>query len=176
MSLLAAILGTILGLFVGVARMSRNPLLARLALAYVEVLRNVPLLLYLFLWYSLIILVFPPVKQALNVLPGVYLSNSGLVVPAVFVESGAALLALFVFAAIAAAILIRRIGQQRRVATGRSNHGAAIACLVLLLPPLILWMLGLVSFGWDIPQAGRFRLTGGLHVRPEFVALLFGLL
>lgn len=175
-SLLAAILGTILGLFVGVARMSRNPLLARLALAYVEVLRNVPLLLYLFLWYSLIILVFPPVKQALNVLPGVYLSNSGLVLPAVFVENGAALLALFVCAAIAAAILIRRIGQQRRVATGRSNHGTAIACLVLLLPPLILWMLGLVSFGWDIPQAGRFRLTGGLHVRPEFVALLFGLL
>jgi general L-amino acid transport system permease protein len=120
--------------------------------------------------------VFPPVKQALNVLPGVYLSNSGLVLPAVFLESGAAVFALVVCAGIAAAILIRRIGQQRRVATGRSNHGRAIACLALLLPPLLLWMLGLVSFGWDIPQAGRFRLTGGLHVRPEFVALLFGLL
>ncbi|MCV9962016.1 ABC transporter permease subunit [Pararhizobium sp. BT-229] len=175
-SALAAILGTLLGLFVGVARMSRNPLLARLALAYVEVLRNVPLLLYLFLWYSLIILVFPPVKQALNILPGVYLSNSGLVLPALFVENGAAILALSVFASAIAAILIRRVATKRRIATGQSNHGALVALFVLLVPAFLLWVSGGVSLGWDIPQAGRFRLTGGLHVRPEFVALLFGLL
>ena len=174
-SLLAAIFGTMLGLAVGIARMSRNPLLARLALVYVELLRNVPLLLYLFLWYSLIILILPPVKKALNLLPGVYLSNSGLVVPAALVESGGlALLACLVGGAVAA-LVIRNAATKRRVATGQSNHGGLIALAALVGPMLLLWLAGGVSIDWDFPTAGKFRLTGGLHVRPEFVALLFGL-
>ena len=174
-SLLAAFFGTLLGLAVGIARMSRNPLLARLALLYVELLRNVPLLLYLFLWYSLIILILPPVKQALNLLPGVYLSNSGLVVPAAVVQSGgAALLACFL-GGITAAVLIRKFSARKRVATGQSNHGGLFALAALLAPALLLWLSGGLAIDWDFPTAGKFRLTGGLHVRPEFVALLFGL-
>ncbi|MGB3876078.1 MAG: ABC transporter permease subunit [Shinella zoogloeoides] len=174
-SLLAAIFGTVLGLAVGIARMSRNPLLARLALVYVELLRNVPLLLYLFLWYSLIILILPPVKQALNLLPGVYLSNSGLVVPAALVESGGLALLACLLGGAVAALVIRNVATKKRVATGRSNHGGLIALTVLVGPALLLWLAGGVSIDWDFPTAGKFRLTGGLHVRPEFVALLFGL-
>jgi general L-amino acid transport system permease protein len=174
-SLLAAIFGTLIGLAVGIARMSRNPLLARLALVYVELLRNVPLLLYLFLWYSLIILILPPVKQALNLLPGVYLSNSGLVVPAALIESGGAALLACLLGGAVAAFVIRRLSTQKRVATGRSNHGALIATAAFVLPTLMLWLSGGFSIDWDFPTAGKFRLTGGLHVRPEFVALLFGL-
>ncbi len=174
-SLLAAVFGTLLGLAVGIARMSRNPLLARLALVYVELLRNVPLLLYLFLWYSLIILVLPPVKQALNLLPGVYLSNSGLVVPAALVESGGGALLACLLGGAAAAFVIRRVSTRKRVATGRSNHGGLVALAVLVVPVLALWLSGGVGIAWDFPTAGKFRLTGGLHVRPEFVALLFGL-
>jgi general L-amino acid transport system permease protein len=174
-SLLAAVFGTLIGLAVGIARMSRNPLLARLALVYVELLRNVPLLLYLFLWYSLIILILPPVKQALNLLPGVYLSNSGLVVPAALIESGGAALLACLLGGAAAAFVIRRVSTQKRVATGQSNHGAYIATAAFVLPALLLWLSGGFSIDWDFPTAGKFRLTGGLHVRPEFVALLFGL-
>jgi general L-amino acid transport system permease protein len=174
-SLLAAIFGTLIGLAVGIARMSRNPLLARLALVYVELLRNVPLLLYLFLWYSLIILILPPVKQALNLLPGVYLSNSGLVVPAALIESGGAALLACLLGGAVAAFVIRRVSTQKRVATGQSNHGAYIATAAFVLPALLLWLSGGFSIDWDFPTAGKFRLTGGLHVRPEFVALLFGL-
>ncbi|MGQ3209912.1 MAG: amino acid ABC transporter permease [Shinella sp.] len=174
-SLLAAIFGTLLGLAVGIARMSRNPLLARLALVYVELLRNVPLLLYLFLWYSLIILILPPVKQALNLLPGVYLSNSGLVVPAAVVQSGGAALFACLVGGAAAALFIRTMATRKRIATGQSNHGGLIAIAVLLAPVLLLWFTGGFAADWDFPTAGKFRLTGGLHVRPEFVALLFGL-
>ncbi|WP_439616410.1 amino acid ABC transporter permease [Shinella sp.] len=174
-SLLAAIFGTLLGLAVGIARMSHNPLLARLALTYVELLRNVPLLLYLFLWYSLIILVLPPVKQALNLLPGVYLSNSGLVVPAALLQSGGlALLACLVGGA-AAAFFIRTVATRRRIATGQPNQGGLLAIAALLAPVILLWLSGGFAVDWDFPTAGKFRLTGGLHVRPEFVALLFGL-
>jgi len=174
-SLLAAFFGTLLGLGVGIARMSRNPLLARLALIYVELLRNVPLLLYLFLWYSLIILILPPVKQALNLLPGVYLSNSGLVVPAAVVQSGGAALFACLVGGAAVALFIRTMATRKRIATGQSNHGGLIAIAVLLAPVLLLWFTGGFAVDWDFPNAGKFRLTGGLHVRPEFVALLFGL-
>lgn len=174
-SLLAAFFGTLLGLAVGIARMSRNPLLARLALIYVELLRNVPLLLYLFLWYSLIILILPPVKQALNLLPGVYLSNSGLVVPAAVLQSGGAALFACLVGGAAVALFIRTMATRKRIATGQSNHGGLIAIAVLLAPVLLLWFTGGFAVDWDFPTAGKFRLTGGLHVRPEFVALLFGL-
>ena len=174
-SLLAAIFGTILGLAVGIARMSKNPLLARLALVYVELLRNVPLLLYLFLWYSLIILILPPVKQALNLLPGIYLSNSGLVVPGAVVERGGLALLTCIIGGAAAALVIRTVATKRRVATGQSNHGGLLALAALIGPTLLLWLAGGLAITWDFATAGKFRLTGGLHVRPEFVALLFGL-
>ena len=77
-SVFAVILSSVLGLVVGLARLSRNPLLSFLALLYVEALRNVPLLLYLFLWYALIVAVFPPVREAWQILPDVFLSNGGL--------------------------------------------------------------------------------------------------
>lgn len=174
-SLLAAIFGTLLGLAVGIARMSRNPLLARLALIYVELLRNVPLLLYLFLWYSLIILVLPPVKQALNLLPGVYLSNSGLVVPAALLQSGGVALLACLVGGAAAALFIRTVATRKRIATGQPSHGSLLAIGAFLAPVLLLWFAGGFTLDWDFPTAGKFRLTGGLHVRPEFVALLFGL-
>src|SRR5918994_7074550 len=82
-SILGVVLATVLGLAVGIARLARNPLLAFLALLYVEALRNVPLLLYLFLWYALIVTSLPPVRDAWEFLPGVFLSNSGLTIPSI---------------------------------------------------------------------------------------------
>lgn len=77
-SVLAAIFGTVIGLLVGIGRMSRNPLLQRLMLVYIEVMRNVPLLLYLLFWYALIINVLPPVRAALAIAPNIYLSIAAL--------------------------------------------------------------------------------------------------
>jgi len=79
-SALGIVLATILGTVVGVARLSGNWLVARLAAIYVEALRNVPLLLHLFVWYG-VLTALPGARQALHPLPGVFLSNRGLVVP-----------------------------------------------------------------------------------------------
>ncbi|MCK3778886.1 ABC transporter permease subunit [Ensifer sesbaniae] len=174
-SLLAALLGTILGLLVGVGRLSHNPVLSRLMLAYVEALRNVPLLLYLLLWYSLIISAFPPVKQAIEMLPGVFLSNSGLVMPALHWESGFAALVTALIVAVAAATFAARILGRRRVVTGKDMPVAAIATLAFFLPIAAALLIANISVAWDVPVLGRFRLSGGYHLRPEFVALLLGL-
>ncbi|HEV7318670.1 MAG TPA: ABC transporter permease subunit [Ensifer sp.] len=174
-SLLAALFGTVLGLLVGIGRLSHNPVLSRLMLGYIEALRNVPLLLYLLLWYSLIISTFPPVKQAIQMLPGVFLSNSGLVMPALRWESGfAALVIAFVVGAVAAAFSARILGR-RRVATGKDAPIALVATLAFLLPVASAALLANIAVTWDVPELGRFRLSGGYHLRPEFVALLLGL-
>ncbi|ENN89675.1 putative amino acid ABC transporter permease protein [Rhizobium freirei PRF 81] len=174
-SLLAAILGTLLGLLVGIGRMSRNPLLQRLMLVYIEVLRNVPLLLYLLFWYALVINVLPPVRAALEIAPHIYLSNSGLAIPGVsFVDGSAAPLAA-IAVGLVIAFIVYRIALRRRLACGRSNYGGIIALAAAIAPLFLVWLLYGISLNWDIPQQGRFRLSGGLQVRPEFVALLFGL-
>ncbi|MBZ7925489.1 ABC transporter permease subunit [Ensifer adhaerens] len=174
-SLLAAILGTIFGLLVGIGRLSHNPVLSRLMLAYVEALRNVPLLLYLLLWYSLIISTFPPVKQAIQMLPGVFLSNSGLVMPALHWESGFAALVTAILVGIVAATFVARMLGRQRVVSGKDRPVALIATVAFLLPLVAALLLANISVTWDVPELGRFRLSGGYHLRPEFVALLLGL-
>lgn len=173
-SLLAALFGTLIGLVVGIARLSHNPLLGRLALLYVEALRNVPLLLYLFLWYTVIIVALPPVKNALTLLPGVHLSNSGLVVPAVALVSGHGLLLAALALGLVAAVVLAQRRTARRLASGHDG-GPLPVCAALLAPVLLVLATGLVTATVQMPEAGRFRITGGLQVRPEFVALLFGL-
>lgn len=174
-SALAAVFGTFIGLLVGIGRMSRNPLLQRLMLAYVEALRNVPLLLYLLFWYAVIINVLPPVRSALPLAPHVYLSNSGLVIPSISFERGFALTAAAIALGIVCSFIVRHVAIRHRLATGRSNHGTLVALIVAVAPIVLLIILGGIAMAVDLPEKGRFRLTGGLQVKPEFVALLFGL-
>lgn len=174
-SLLAIVLGTIIGTLVGIARLSKNPLLARLMLVYVEALRNVPLLLYLFLWYAAIIFTLPPVKQAITLLPGVYISNSGLVVPALTWNSGFWALAIAAVLGLAAAFAWQALARRKRIATGHARPVWPVALALFVAPLVIAALLFNVSAQLDWPELGRFRLTGGAHLKPEFVALLLGL-
>lgn len=174
-SALAALFGSIIGLMVGIGRLSRNPLLSKLMLAYVEMLRNVPLLLYLFLWYALIIAVFPPVKQAIQFLPGFFLSNSGLAMPAITFQEGFKPLLVALAVGGVAAFIVRRHLLQRRVATGEEHPVAVLTSFAFAAPLLVAALLADVAVAWDVPVLGKFRLSGGYHIRPEFVALLVGL-
>lgn len=174
-ALLSIVLGTIIGTLVGIARLSSNPLLARLMLFYVEALRNVPLLLYLFLWYSVIIFALPPVKQAIALLPGVFVSNSGLVVPTAIWQSGFSTVLAAIGTGIVAAISWQVWAGRRRVTTGKAVPGWPIAILLLVLPIAAVFLLADIRAELDWPVLGKFRLTGGAHLKPEFVALLLGL-
>lgn len=171
----SVVLATIIGLFVGIARLSRNPLLALLAFLYVEALRNVPLLLYLFLWYALIVTSLPSVRDAWEILPHVFMSNSGLTVPSFqwTGEHSAVLAALALGAALA--IGLHRRTMAERVRTGRSRTTWPLTALALLAPPLLAILIIQPEFAVSLPEKGRFRLTGGAQLRPEFTALLVGL-
>ena len=174
-SAVGVVLATAIGLFVGISRLSANPLLSFLALLYVEALRNVPLLLYLFLWYALIVTGLPSVREAWQPLPNVFLSNGGLWVPALqwtWAHTGV-LLALL--GGCLAALALTRRARERRVQTGQERRVWPLVLGTILGPPLI--AAPVLNPDWTVswPEKGRFRLAGGAQLTPEFTALLVGL-
>lgn len=174
-SIFAVMLSSVLGLIVGIARLSRNPLLSFLALIYVEALRNVPLLLYLFLWYALIVAVFPPVREAWQILPDVFLSNGGLIVPSLQWSSAHSGVLASAVLGIVLAFVVASALRRRRVASGHARAAWPFVMLALLGPPLLAILLLQPDLVVNWPERGRFRITGGVQVTPEFTALLVGL-
>lgn len=171
------VLATVLGLGLGVARLSRNWLLARLATAYVEVFRNVPLLLWLVFAYAALRVSLPRLRQSLTLLgDAVLMSNRGVALPW---PRASATFPAFVPWGIAAVILglATWVWLQRRsaAAAGRAA-GFGRACLVAL----VVCVAGFVATGaapiyWSVPRVSGFRYQGGVVLTPEFTALLLGL-
>lgn len=168
-------LATIIGLFVGIARLSRNPLLAFLAFLYVEALRNVPLLLYLFLWYALIVTGLPAVREAWEILPHVFLSNSGLTVPSLVWTSAHTIILLALVLGGVLGIFVHRRATAERIRTGKARMTWPLVASALLVPPALAILIIQPDLTVSIPEKGRFRLTGGSQLTPEFTALLVGL-
>jgi general L-amino acid transport system permease protein len=168
-------LATILGLVVGIARLSRNPLLALLAFLYVEALRNVPLLLYLFLWYALIVTSLPAVREAWEVLPHVFVSNSGLTVPSLVWTGNHTIILIALGLGAVLAVAVRRRRTAERIRTGKERTTWPLIALALLIPPALAILILQPDFTVSLPEKGRFRLTGGSQLTPEFTALLVGL-
>ena len=174
-ALIGIALASAVGLVVGLARLSRNWLIGRLAAIYVETLRNVPLLLQLFFWYALITEAAPLPREALNPLPGVFLSARGLQIPALVADPAHAW-ALAAFAAGAAGLWgWLRWARAKRERTGAAPPAwpAAVGLLVVL-PALALAASGR-PIGVEFPELQRFNFRGGTALTPEFSALLLGL-
>ncbi len=184
-ALLGVIFATIAGVVVGVARLSPNWLLSRLALAYVDFFRNVPLLVQLLFWFF-IVLSLPPLREGYVLFDAFYLNNSGFALPWFSPKPGAPFpwispgfwpWILAIAAGIAAAILLARYLLRREVETARNSHAflasgalvvAAIAIATLVFAPF--------EINAPAPQEGPFgRLAGGAKVSQSFLALLIGL-
>ena len=175
-SILGIILATILGTGIGLARMSSNWLLSKLALAYIEFFRNTPLLVLLFIWYFAVFNRFPRVRDSFT-LPGpIYLNQRGLFVPwPKYTTEGLLFLAailLGIVTAAAAWIWLRRVREQ----TGRQTYFWPISLFLLLLFPAMAWISQSgQTITWDIPILEGFNFQGGTTLTPEFAALLVGL-
>lgn len=174
-ALIGIALASVIGLFVGLARLSRNWLVARMALAYVETLRNVPLLLQLFFWYALIIEAAPAPREALNPLPGVFLSARGLQVPALETDP-VHRWAVWAFLAgvVGCWLLLRRL-RALRERTGNAPPAWPLVAALLVAPPAAALALSGAPLGVELPEFQQFNFRGGASLTPEFAALLLGL-
>jgi general L-amino acid transport system permease protein len=172
---LGIVLATILGFVIGISRLSKNWLLAKVAAGYVETIRNIPLLLQLLFWYNAVLKALPVMRESIVIPGGAYLNNRGLFLPAPVLLTG--------FGAVVAALLVGIAGvlgyaiwaRRRQERTGQQAPVAWVTLgLVVALPLIVFAVLGF-PLQFTYPQAGRFNIVGGIEVLPEFAALLFGL-
>lgn len=168
------VLATILGTIIGIARLSSNWLVAKIASVYVEVMRNVPLLLQLFFWYAIIAENLPGPRQALNPVPGVFLSNRGLKLPALEGDGLTWLAGGFVFAVLTILVLANW-SRRRQERTGQLFPVWRVGIGLIVVCPLLAWWLSGADLSLNVPVLQGFNFRGGLTLTPEFAALLLGL-
>lgn len=175
-SVIGIALATVLGTVIGVARLSTNWLVARLASVYVEGLRNIPLLLQLFFWYSLVSEALPPVRQALKLVPDyVFLSQKGLRVPHIVDHAIYGWMGLLVLVGIIGAFLWRRAAARHQEATGKLRPVFWPTIGLLIGPAALLWLVTGAPLTLEKPELRGFDFRGGGTLSPEMIALLIGL-
>jgi general L-amino acid transport system permease protein len=172
---LGILIATILGTVVGIARLSSNWLVARLASAYVEFMRNIPLLLQLFVWYGIFTELLPSVREAYALGDIAFWSQRGmrLAWPESHPGWGVALWGLLAAVALSAIWSWRARALQRK--TGRQPPVFSVNLALLVVLPLAGWWLGGAPTGLEKPVLGGFDFQGGATLSPEFLALLLGL-
>jgi general L-amino acid transport system permease protein len=173
-SVIGIILSTILGVIVGVARLSTNWLINRLAAIYIEIIRNTPLLVQLVFIYFGVFFQLPPVNQTLELPGGVFANQRGLFVPRPIVSPTflpwLALMAAGIVAAVVIWKLVTRVFKSSTLGTWLAT------IVVLILVPTLGWvLLGAPPLTFEVPIRERFNFRGGLTLTPEFSALLTGL-
>ena len=172
---LGIVFATIIGFTIGILQLSKNALVSRLAAGYVEIIRNLPLLLQLLFWYNAVLKALPPLRESLTIPGGAVLNNRGLFLPrptfggAIDVVLGA--LALGVIGAVA----FRYWARRRQALTGQQSPVIVVSLLLIVVLPLVVFAAMGFPVTFQMPQTGRFNISGGIEILPEFAALLFGL-
>ncbi len=178
-TLLVAFVGivaaTMLGFTIGIARLSSNFIISSLATVYVEVIRNIPLLLQLFFWYFAVLKTMPAVRDSYELPFDSFINQRGIYVPKpipdpqfMFVWIGLAL-------AVATVLAIRIWARKRLEATGKRFPVFLTSVAVLVILPTLLGLVSGAQVSFDLPVLERFNFKGGVQLPPEFLALLFGL-
>ena len=178
-TLLVAALGiffaTLLGFFMGVARLSSNWLVARVATVYIETFRNIPLLLQILFWYFAVLQPLPRPRESLEFGESVFLNNRGLFIPQPVGEDGFGFVLIALFIAIVAAVMISRWARRRQEATGQQfPSGWAGLGLIVGLPLLVFFIAG-APMHLEYPELKGFNFRGGIEIIPELAALTLAL-
>ena len=178
-SAIGIVLATFLGFTVGIARLSKNWMVAKVAMVYVELLRNIPLLLQLLFWYIAVLGPLPQPRDSLGFGAGLFLNSRGLFMPRPLYASDAWVIGAAIIIGIVGTILFRRWAKKQQEQTGRQYPVGIVTAALVLGLPFVAWLclalFGTNPISFDMPQKGTFNLRGGMQILPEFVALLVGL-
>jgi general L-amino acid transport system permease protein len=169
------ITASILGLAVGIGRLSNNWIIARLCTVYVEVFRNIPPLLVIFFWYKGVLSLLPDVKQALNLPLSVYVSNRGIYMPAPIFAEGFLLVIAALVVGIVAAVVFTMWANRKQLATGVRPPVLWVNLALIVGLPVLTFLAAGSPMSFDTPVLGKFNMTGGTVVGPEFLSLYMAL-
>jgi len=174
-SAIGVFFATILGFLIGVARLSENWLLSKIAGAYIEVLRNIPLLLQLFFWYFAVLRALPSPRNSVQLFSSFFLNNRGLSSPSPVPQEGFTLVWVAFVVGIIATIAVQRWAKKRQEATGQQFPVFFTALGLILGLPLLAAIVTGFPLKWDYPELKGFNFVGGVVLIPEFVALVVAL-
>lgn len=174
-SVIAVVLATALGFVIGIARLSSHWLLSTLAGAYIEFVRNIPLLFFVLFWYFGVIAALPAPRASLSLFGVAFLNNRGLTIPLPDAPANFRWALLITVLAWLAQWLVARWARRRKERTGQDAPVLAIAAVLVILVPALAFAWASLATRWDVPVLRGFNYRGGFVVIPEFVALLAAL-
>lgn len=174
-SAFGVVFATIIGFVIAVLRLSPNWIVSKLATVYVELFRNIPLLLQLLFWYTVVLKSLPAPRQSISVFGAVFLNTRGLVLPSPLFRDGAGLVGLALLVGIVAAIAFGVYAARRQAATGQQLPRLSVGLGLIVGVPLLAYLVLGLPIGLELPQLRGFNFSGGKQVFPEFAALLLGL-
>lgn len=172
---LGIIFATILGFTVGVARLSKNWLISRIALVFIETIRNIPPLLQILFWYRAILPLLPGPKDSISLAELFYLHKRGFTIPSPLFEPAFIWTFWAFIVALVLAFIMGRWAKARREKTGEQFPVFWTAIGIIIGVPLVTFFLTGSPLNWDIPALSGFNFRGGLTVIPELTALLLAL-
>ncbi len=169
------VLATILGFTVGVARLSKNWLISRLAGIYIETFRNIPLLLQIFFWYFAVLRALPSPRQSFSFGESIFVNIRGLYIPRPLFDQGFGFVLAALGIAVAASLVIAVWARRRQRETGQQFNSLLTGTLLITLLPLTVYFLAGSPVSWELPALKGFNFRGGITIIPEFTALLVAL-
>jgi len=169
------ILSSLLGLLIGVWRLSSNWLINRIAAAYIETFRNIPVLLQILFWYNVVLATLPAARHSINFFDSVFINNRGFFMPELVFGPGSWMIGAALGVAVAAILWLRRWARKRQDDTGEQFPVFLTGILLLILLPLIAYLVAGRPVTAVMPELHGFNFKGGKTFTPEFLALLFAL-
>jgi general L-amino acid transport system permease protein len=178
-TLLVAVVGvffaTLLGFAVGIARLSPNWVISKIAYWYVEIVRNLPLLFQILFWYLAVLATLPEPRDSLALPGGLFANKRGITMPKPLFEAGSEWILFGLVAGVILAFAIRHWAHRRQEKTGQQFPVALTMAGLIIGLPLLAYLAAGAPVGLDRPELGRFNLRGGMTIIPEFLALTVAL-
>ena len=174
-TILGCVLSTILGLFIALGRLSPNWLVSTLCRWYVELNRNIPVLMQLFFWYFIVLQALPHVRKSIDIGGAIFLNKRGLYIPAPVPMPGLLPFLFAIAVAVIAMVFLWRRSMRVQEETGTPGKFLLPAAALLVGLPALAWFVWGQPFSLDYPALKGFNFKGGLDLTPEFTALVTGL-
>jgi general L-amino acid transport system permease protein len=174
-AVIGIVLATIVGFLVGIARLSKNFLLAKLSAGYVEIVRNLPLLLQLLFWYNAVLKALPDMRDSWTLPGNIYLNNRGFFSPYPIYGPGMKFVVAAFVIGLIGAFVYAKWAKKKQEATGQQSPVGLVALGLIVGLPIVAFFAAGMPATLEFPEKGRFNIRGGLEILPELVALLIGL-
>ena len=169
------IFASILGLVIGVLRLSNNWIIKKMAAAYIDIFRNIPVLLQILFWYNVVLSALPGPKQSIEFFQSIFINNRGLYIPMPELNTTTISVILSFIVIIIGAIFLNKWANKRQEETGEDFPVILVVLASMLIVPIIFYFIGGSNFNFDYPVLGGFNFNGGKVISPEFLALTFAL-